>query len=194
MNKTSKLIAEIKEQIKLRKIVKEYKKETKRMRRAEDPLDYYFERFVLVIVPLFFSTIIFISCGYRFYFNEAIPTGIYKVSDEKPQKMDLVVLSLCPCNDYFPLKDRAYTRKRFLLYVAAHTGDKIDISPDGICINAALWANSKIMEEDSQKRKMFSLLTAGVIPEGKALVLSKEDKSSFDSRYFGLVPVHVLKK
>jgi len=51
--------------------------------------------------------------------------------------------------------------------------------------------------QDSQGRELpESLLENGIIPKGKALVLTKH-VGSFDSRYYGLVNIHdltVLKK
>ncbi|WP_419782127.1 signal peptidase I [Maridesulfovibrio sp.] len=116
------------------------------------------------------------------------------MSSDTPKKGDIVTLSLCRCNEYYPLTDRSYTKGNFIRYFAAHAGDRIEITTDGIRINSKLWANSKILKKDAHDRRMFSLLSAGTIPKGKTLVLSKNDKNSFDSRYFGLVPVYMLKK
>ena len=46
---------------------------------------------------------------------------------------------------------------------------------------------------DSQGRPMPSVLQSGVIPTGMALVLA-DHEGSFDSRYFGLVPLESLQR
>ncbi|WP_051677203.1 S26 family signal peptidase [Maridesulfovibrio frigidus] len=177
-----------------RKLMKEFRKENRKKRWKENPI-YFLQGYLFIVFCIgILSTAIFMACGFRLSLYDSIPRGIYKVSSETPQKGDAVLISLCRCNDYYPLHDRAYTQGSLVKYFAAHAGDNITISNEGISINSKLWANSKIREKDSHNREMFSLLPSGIIPKGKALLLSKDNKSSFDSRYFGLVPIHILQK
>ena len=50
-----------------------------------------------------------------------------------------------------------------------------------------------IRSEDNQGRPMSSVLASGVIPTGMALVLA-DHEGSFDSRYFGFVPLETLQR
>lgn len=52
---------------------------------------------------------------------------------------------------------------------------------------------SPICTEDSHGRPMSAALTPGVIPSGMALVLA-DHPGSFDSRYFGFVPLDSLQR
>lgn len=198
MKKFSNFILKIKNYLIYRKENKEILKEYYEHRKKTNPIGFYIDSFYKYVAPaILVSLIVFVillDCGFRIILNDSMPVGIYKLSSEVPQKGDLISLSLCPCNDYFPLKDRAYTRKKMYKYFAAQAGDEINISSGGISINSKLWVNTKILKKDSQNRKMFSLLSSGIIPGRRALVLSYKSNDSFDSRYFGLVPVHILQK
>ena len=72
-------------------------------------------------------------------------------------------------------------------------GDKITILQEGIAVNGQLRPLSVIRHLDNKARPMTSHLRAGVIPEGKALVLS-EHEGGFDGRYFGLVDIEGLSR
>ncbi|MBI9112360.1 S26 family signal peptidase [Maridesulfovibrio ferrireducens] len=177
-----------------RKFMKEFRKENRKKRWKENPIDFLQDYLFIAFCLGALLTILFIACGFRLSLYDSIPRGIYKISSETPKKGDAVLVSLCRCNDYYPLHDRAYTQGNFVRYFAAHAGDNISISNEGISINSKLWANSKINKKDSHNREMFSLLHSGTIPKGKALLLAKDYESSFDSRFFGLVPIHILQK
>jgi conjugative transfer signal peptidase TraF len=57
----------------------------------------------------------------------------------------------------------------------------------------AIPGNLVIRSVDSMGRPMPSALPEGIIPSGMALVLA-EHPGSFDSRYFGLVPLENLQR
>jgi len=77
--------------------------------------------------------------------------------------------------------------------VAALPGDRLDLGPDGMRINGRLQPSSLPGERDSRNRCLSpSSLESGVIPAGKALLLSDNHPGGFDSRYFGLVPLAAL--
>jgi len=60
-------------------------------------------------------------------------------------------------------------------------------------INGRLQPSSLTGERDSRNRCLSpSSLESGVIPAGKALLLSDNNPGGFDSRYFGLVPLAAL--
>ena len=83
--------------------------------------------------------------------------------------------------------------------LAGLPGDLIQVARDGIRVTpagspvACLWLESRIKTVDRHGRPVVSALTSGVIPAGSALVLG-EHPGSFDSRYFGLVPLDSLRR
>ncbi len=77
--------------------------------------------------------------------------------------------------------------------VAALPGDTITFTDDKIVINGKVIPTSTIQPADSHNRKMTSMLRAGTIPKGQALMLSAHN-NSFDSRYFGLIPIADIQK
>lgn len=159
---------------------------------------------LFVLLMLSIAALLFLE-GFRFNATASMPRGIYQlvVGTASFQHGDLVSL----CLDVEPFatlaRDRDYLRpgscpdglQPLLKVVAGLPGDILEIDPDGIRINGRLQPGTRIAVADSHARPMpESLLAAGTIPEGMALVLSGEHPGSFDGRYFGLVPLASLKR
>ena len=132
------------------------------------------------------------ASGLRINPTPSLPKGIYRLAPEhKPAdlaKGDLV--SFCLRGEFADMsKERGYLLagscesglRPLLKRLAGLPGDQIDA--------AALI----IRTMDSQGRPMPSVLRSGVIPTGMALVLA-DHEGSFDSRYFGLVPLESLQR
>ncbi|MCB8572295.1 conjugative transfer signal peptidase TraF [Bilophila wadsworthia] len=132
------------------------------------------------------------SSGLRINPTPSLPKGIYRLAPEHGfvdlAKGDLV--SFCLRGEFADLvKERGYLQagscdnglRPLLKRLAGLPGDHIDA--------AAL----TIRTADSQGRPMPSVLQSGVIPTGMALVLA-DHEGSFDSRYFGLVPLEALQR
>ena len=126
------------------------------------------------------------GAGLRINPTPSLPKGIYRVSPGTPGKGDLV--SFCLEGEYAALADeRSYLQagscpsglRPLLKRLAGLPGDSVNL--DNLTIRAL----------DSQGRPMPSALRGGVIPSGMALVLA-DHPGSFDSRYFGLVPLDPL--
>ena len=126
--------------------------------------------------------------GYRFNPTPSLPKGIYRLASGAPEKDDLV--SFCLDGEYAALAlERGYLRagscpsglRPIFKRLAAVPGDSVAL--DALSVRAT----------DSQGRPMPSALQGGVIPPGMALVLA-DHPGSFDSRYFGLVPLESLQR
>jgi conjugative transfer signal peptidase TraF len=124
--------------------------------------------------------------GYRFNATASLPTGIYRLSPGSLGRGDYA--AFCLEGEFADLaRERGYLQagscpsglRPLLKRVAGLPGDAI---PGDLFIRSA----------DSLGRSMPSALPEGIIPSGMALLLA-EHPGSFDSRYFGLVPLESLR-
>ena len=142
--------------------------------------------FALLWLALAFALIF--GAGLRFNPTPSLPKGIYRIAPGAPGKNDLV--SFCLEGRFAELAlERGYLEpgscpsglRPLLKRLEGMPGDFIDPS------------NLAPQPFDSQGRPMPSALQAGAIPPGMALVLA-DHPGSFDSRYFGLVPLDSLQR
>jgi conjugative transfer signal peptidase TraF len=126
--------------------------------------------------------------GLRINLTPSLPQGVYALCPGAPSKGDFV--SFCLEGEFTELaRERGYLGagscpsglRPLLKILSGLPGDSIQA--DALVVRSA----------DSQGRPMPSVLQSGVIPTGMALVLA-EHPGSFDSRYFGLVPLENLQR
>ena len=131
---------------------------------------------------------LFFGAGLRFNPTPSLPKGIYRLAPETPAKGDLV--SFCLQGEFAELAlERGYLEpgscpsglRPLLKRLAALPGDSVEPSAFPICA------------VDSHGRTMSTALLPGVVPPGMALVLA-DHPGSFDSRYFGFVPLDTLQR
>lgn len=131
------------------------------------------------------------ASGLRFNPTPSLPKGIYRVASGVPERNELV--SFCLEGEFAELAlERGYLEpgscpsglRPLLKRLVGVPGDSVD--PSAFPIRSV----------DSQGRSMPSALipgTPGVVPSGMALVLA-DHPGSFDSRYFGFVPLDSLQR
>jgi conjugative transfer signal peptidase TraF len=74
--------------------------------------------------------------------------------------------------------------------VVAIAGDRVSGTDDGISINGRLIANSKNMGRDGLGQPLPSPGSSNsVVAKGEVWVISSYNPLSFDSRYFGPIPI-----
>ena len=144
------------------------------------------------------------ACGYRVNVTSSLPLGLYRLTDERPQRGSIVFfcleserfIKLARVREYAgpgtcPGALRALGKEVYGL-----PGDLVSIGADGlISINHQIIPGSAARDVDSKGRPMPKPeLTAGIIPAGQALTLSLHHQGSFDGRYFGLVSLHSLRQ
>jgi conjugative transfer signal peptidase TraF len=126
--------------------------------------------------------------GLRFNPTPSLPMGIYRLAPGLPEKNDLV--SVCLQGEFAELAlERGYLEpgscpsglRPLLKRLAALPGESVD--PSAFPIRSV----------DSQGRSISPVLMPGVVPPGMALVLA-DHPGSFDSRYFGFVPLDRLQR
>lgn len=157
---------------------------------------------ILLCCVVAFLTVAF-SAGYRINLTHSEPIGLYKIESTPPARGDLAALCLSPENTYTAISsERNYLgtsslclsgQKPLLKEVAGLAGDSVTVHSSLIQVNDTLFILTS-RTRDSQGRELPRNLRSGVIPEGKALLLSTHHKNSFDSRYFGLVDASTLHK
>jgi len=127
--------------------------------------------------------------------SRSMPFGFYRIVSGTPVVGDLVVFDLPADSTFYPLaKERKYPVCNLLKQLVAIEGDSLKISVQGIEINDSLYRGSHALLTDSAGRPLPVYLNSGVLPEGQGLALSGFCVDSFDGRYFGSVPMAVLKK
>ncbi len=134
--------------------------------------------------------------GYRLNTTTSMPVGIYRIAENKTLHRGDTVIFCLESEEFIRLAvSRNYLGDGqcpggippLLKKVVALPGDSIALDNDKILVNDSIIAGSQRKKKDSHGRKMPTVLKAGVIPKGKALMLSNYNQMSFDSRYFGLV-------
>ena len=128
------------------------------------------------------------AAGFRINPTPSLPKGLYLLAEGPPAKNELV--TFCLQGEFAELAlQRGYLQagscpsglRPLLKRLAGLPGDYIEA--DALTIRSV----------DSQGRHIPSILQSGVIPSGMALVLT-DHPGSFDSRYFGLVPLEKLQR
>ena len=145
-------------------------------------------RALFVVVWLALALALVFCAGFRFNPTPSLPKGVYRLAPGAPEKGDLV--SFCLEGEFAELAlERGYLEpgscpsglRPLLKRLAGLPGDFADPSV------------FPIRSVDSQGRPMPSVLVSGLIPSGMALVLA-DHPGSFDSRYFGFVPLESLQR
>lgn len=145
-------------------------------------------RVLFAVILLALGLVLVFSAGFRFNPTPSLPKGVYRLAPGAPEKGDLV--SFCLESEFAELAlERGYLEsgscpsglRPLLKRLAGLPGDFVD--PSALSIRSV----------DSQGRPMPSVLAFSIIPPGMALVLA-DHPGSFDSRYFGFVPLESLQR
>ena len=134
--------------------------------------------------------------GLRYNATPSVPVGLYREVDRGPGRGVLVFFCLDEARGRFA-RERGYVSagrecpggtKPLLKPVAAIPGDHVQVASDGVTINGRPAPNSAPRARDSRGRPLAAA-EGGVVPAGNVWILSGHTPASYDSRYFGPVPV-----
>jgi len=140
--------------------------------------------------------------GFRLNLTPSLPVGVYRLTHESLYRGQAVAFCLEDPEFVQLAHDRRYLAsgscpsglRPLLKVVNGMPGDSVSFCGNAVMVNGQVLAHTKILGRDRQGRVMPpSHLASGVIPPGKALLLSQHHDGSFDSRYFGLVPIVSLR-
>lgn len=140
------------------------------------------------------------GAGLRVNTSASMPIGLYRVREDVPIIRGEMVVA-CPTADaVFIAAERGWIGagscptglEPLIKTIVAVAGDSIDVTSEGLRVNGRPLADSAQLLTDSAGRAMPSIpLGHYTVPTG-AVWLMGQGSRSFDSRYFGAVPVGEL--
>lgn len=159
------------------------------------------------VIPLSAVLLLGFACagGVRVNLTHSMPQGLYRITEDAPQRGDMVTLCLPEDIAAWAL-ERGYIgagscpsgTQPLLKYLAAIPGDRLDVCPDGVRVTpssggpACIWPATPLAR-DRFGRELSPALETGVIPDGYAVALALHP-GSFDGRYLGPVPLASLRR
>ncbi|MGB9029655.1 MAG: conjugative transfer signal peptidase TraF [Acidobacteriaceae bacterium] len=129
--------------------------------------------------------------------DSAAPAGVYRIVSGKFQRGDLVAVCL-PIGIAEEGLNRGYLRTGACAgnaepvgkIVGALPGDSIEIEPGWVAVNGARFARSKVATHDSAHRPLPHVAWGSHrVGAGQVWLFGFNDRRSWDSRYFGPVPL-----
>lgn len=166
-------------------------------------LSYIVVAFAVAFIGL---TLAGVGFGFVFNFTHSAPFGLYKeISD--PQDVSRVpapYVFFCPDVRWPGLQGEPNYRKPMrtcpdgfaplIKPVVAWPGDTVETSSQGVSVNGELIANTLTINRDSrgQPIRPYRYGTYRVQP-GQVWVVSSFSPKSFDSRYFGPIPIRSIR-
>jgi conjugative transfer signal peptidase TraF len=136
--------------------------------------------------------------GMRLQYTASYPKGIYWLtgSVKKLERGKLVLV--CPKKS--PIIDVAIEREYLsvgfcesgsvpvIKKLVGLPGESVVVTREGLMVAGVLWPHSQQYRKDDRGRPL-PVYSGGVVPENSVFVISDYNSASFDSRYFGPVPV-----
>jgi conjugative transfer signal peptidase TraF len=138
--------------------------------------------------------------GLRINDTPSMPRGLWRMVDVQAPLRPGEVVVICPpdtrparlgaARGYIPAGACPGGYEPLVKPIAATVGDRVAVSADGVTVNGQTVPGSVPLAHDSAGRPL-SPVPAGAyrVPPGAVWLLSGHDPRSFDSRYFGPVPV-----
>ena len=149
-----------------------------------------------------FATLVFCghALGLRINESPSLPVGVWRLSPLRAEVRRDDVVSFCPPDTpaFREARQRGYVGsglceggyEPLLKPIAAIEGDRVTPTEQGIRINGRLIANSKRLDHDGSGQDLPSPgANSIIVAKGEVWVISSYNPLSFDSRYFGPVPV-----
>jgi conjugative transfer signal peptidase TraF len=157
--------------------------------------------FALLSAGIFIGAFQFFDlAGMRINTSPSLPLGLYRVTSHRDEKL----VEFCPAQPFADFAiDRSYRNQGtcrdggapLLKPVVARAGDVVDLSKRGIAVNGRLLPNTAPLAADTKGRPLvhwqFGRFT---VQAGELWVASSYNRRSFDSRYFGPVPVSSIRE
>lgn len=137
------------------------------------------------------------ALGFRLNLSASIPPGLYRVTKDPIGRGSLVLVCLPPSLSAFA-RSRAYVPAGSCKdgnapvgkVVAAAAGDTVDVTAGGLVVNGDELSNTRPLGSDGRGRGLPRMASGRYIVQiGQIWLVSRYSIRSFDSRYFGAVPV-----
>lgn len=137
--------------------------------------------------------------GLRINASPSLPVGLYITTTDARANL----VEFCPAAPFASLSlMRSYRESGacsdggapLLKPVVARAGDGVELSPRGISVNGMLLPNTAPLSNDTKGRPLQSWpFGRYVVAPGTVWVASSYHPRSFDSRYFGPIPVRSIR-
>lgn len=151
---------------------------------------------VAVLSGSVFLSVLITACllyksGFRYNMTASLPLGIWKIDKTFTHiERDDYVWFMPPKEISAFAAERGYLKNDtipMLKLVHGLPGDTYSFFDDVVSINNTVIENAKRRQVDSKGRPMTQI-EGGIVPEGQLFVLTPHSHS-FDSRYFGPIPM-----
>ena len=129
--------------------------------------------------------------------TSSFPIGFYKVlKKEHYNRGDLVSFCAVPSETIDKMIEQGYTQKnslcpnqtpQLLKKIFGLEGDRVDIEKF-VSVNGHIIRNSKVFRRDS-RGNLLLIEPSQIVEKGKFWAMSDYNEKSYDSRYFGQVPL-----
>ena len=153
------------------------------------------------------TTVAFCEFGFVFNFTHSAPFGIYRQASEPTvaTRKNSPYAFFCPDQRWPGLNNNPNTRRSvgtcpdgyaaLLKPVVAWPGDVVTTAPGGVVVNGTPVPNSSPLTHDSLGRELYPYpFGTYQVPDGQIWVVSSYSSRSFDSRYFGPVPLRTVRE
>ncbi len=135
--------------------------------------------------------------GLTLNLSGSMPVGLYAIMQQPLQVGQIVAVCLPPtvaqfgrARGYLTAGPCASGAQAVLKFVAAVAGTVVDVQPEGLSINGRPVAHSEVLARDSHARELPHMpWGAYTLAAGELWLLSTYDPRSWDSRYYGPVPI-----
>ena len=135
--------------------------------------------------------------GIRYNQTTSYPKGFYRLMDEKPEIGRLVLACLPPGKMADMAIERGYLPRGFcpsgtlplIKKLAAVGGDTLRFNQQGLSVNGGpVIQNTQQLAIDPSGRQL-PIVSSAMVSTNSAFLISDYNANSFDSRYFGEVPI-----
>jgi conjugative transfer signal peptidase TraF len=158
------------------------------------------QRLALIVFAVAFTT--FQLCGLagiRINASPSLPIGVYRTTSDPADRL----IEFCPAEPFASLaisrgyRDRGACRDGatpLMKPIIARAGDTVDVSEQGITVNGKLLQNTAPLRVDTHGRPLVPWpFGRNQVQPGTVWVASSHHPRSFDSRYFGPIPVSSIR-
>ena len=153
---------------------------------------------VLFFLPVFVAT----CTPFLWITSHSLPWGIYRRTQEPIERGVLVHVCLPEALAAYALAREHLSAgpcpgvyQELLKPVAAVAGDAVEIAEAGVSVNGRVIPGSVVFPADSHGRPHTVRMERGryIVPAGHVFVLSTSHPRSWDSRYFGFLPLSAVR-
>ena len=139
--------------------------------------------------------------GLRVNLSGSMPIGLYRVSSE-PAARGAIVLACLPMDVAVVARSRGYVPRGACpgatapigKVVLAMVGDSVEVTAEGLLVNGRPVRNTKPLAVDAAGRSLRRFPDGTyIVGQDELWLFSPYSKRSFDSRYFGPLPVSSIR-